>query len=65
MLKAAAWRLARLLHAKPVTLMTAAEPTLKELLEKAYPPPSPKSHRTSGRGLAERLAAKLLRLRVR
>ena len=62
MLKAAAWRLARLVHAKPATLMVAEEVKLQELLERAFPPPGPKAPRIAGRGNAERLAAKLLRL---
>jgi hypothetical protein len=63
MIKAVAWRLSRLLHAKPATLMTAAETALQELLERAFPPPTPKAPRIAGRGDAARLAAKLLRLR--
>ena len=63
MLKAVAWRLARLVHAKPSTLVAAAEPALHDLLERAFPPPGPKAPRISGRGDAARLAAKLLRLR--
>jgi hypothetical protein len=43
--------------------MTAAETALQELLERAFPPPTPKAPRIAGRGDAARLAAKLLRLR--
>jgi hypothetical protein len=63
MLKGVAWRLSRLVHAKPAALIAAAEPTLHDLLERAFPPPGPKAPRVSGRGEAARLAAKLLRLR--
>ena len=63
MLKAVVWRLSRLVHAKPQTLLTATEVILRDLLERAFPPPGPRAPRISGRGDAARLAAKLLRLR--
>jgi hypothetical protein len=63
MIKAVAWRLARLLHAKPSSLVTAPEAKLLELLDRAFPPPAPKTPRIHGRGNAARLKMKLLRLR--
>lgn len=63
MLKAVAWRLARLVHAKPSSLIAASEEKLEELMDRAFPPPAPKTPRISGRGEAARLAIKLMRLR--
>jgi len=63
MIKAVAWRLARLVHAKPSTLVAAPDAKLLELIDRAFPPPAPKVPRISGRGEAERLRLKLLRLR--
>ena len=62
MLKAAAWRLSRLLRAKPSTIVTANTQLLEDMLVKAFPRVG---HRGSGRGPAARLVAKVLRLRAK
>jgi hypothetical protein len=61
MLKAAAWRLAKIVHAKPSSLVTMEIAALEDLIiEKC-----PQKHRFDGcqRGDALRLAAKITRLR--
>ncbi len=61
MLKAAAWRLAKIVHAKPAALLAMKMATLEDLVEQKWPPG--KLHRGGRRGEAMRLAAKIERLR--
>ena len=58
MAKAAAWRLAKLLHVRPADIL--ASPDLQGLVIRAFPHTGP----CSGRGPAARLAAKVTRLAV-
>jgi hypothetical protein len=60
MLKAAAWRLARIVHSAPAALLTMELAAMKDLIQQKCPP---KKTRGSQRGDALRLAAKLERLR--
>ncbi|HWE04526.1 MAG TPA: hypothetical protein VG326_19125 [Tepidisphaeraceae bacterium] len=61
MLKAAAWRLARIIHAKPAALLAMEIPALHELIEKKCPRKN--VDKGSQRGDAMRLVAKVQRLR--
>jgi hypothetical protein len=61
MLKAAAWRMAKVIHAKPASLLAMKVATLEDLIEQKCPPR--KLHQRSGRGEMMRLLAKIARLR--
>jgi hypothetical protein len=61
MLKAAAWRLARLVHSAPASLLKMDHAAIEDLIELKCPPS--KVRPGSPRGDAMRLAAKLERLR--
>jgi hypothetical protein len=60
MLKAAAWRLAQIIHVAPAALLRMSRPTTEELIAKKCPPGKPLQG--GNRGNAMRLAAKLERL---
>jgi hypothetical protein len=62
MLKATAWRLARIIHSAPAALLTMNLPAMKDMIQQKCPP---KKTTGSQRGDAMRLAAKLERLRIR
>lgn len=62
MLKAAAWRLAKIVHAKPVLLLTMEIPALYDLVEEKCP--RKKAFEASELGNAMRLADKIKRLRA-
>jgi hypothetical protein len=61
MLKAAAWRLAKIIHSAPAALRAMNISALEDLIEQTCPATKP--HEESQRGEAMRLAAKLERLR--
>lgn len=60
-LKAAAWRLARLVHAKPASLMAMEPPALRDLIEQKCK--RGQAYEWCPRGDALRLATKIIRLR--
>jgi hypothetical protein len=61
MLKATAWRLARIIHSKPAELRAMNISAMEDLIEQKCLRKEP--HEESQRGQAMRLAAKLERLR--
>jgi hypothetical protein len=61
MLKATAWRLARIIHSAPAALLKMDISSLEDLIEQKCAPK--KLHEESQRGEAMRLAAKIERLR--
>ena len=61
MLKAAVWRLARIIHAKPSSLLAMEINATEELVDRKCPPKQ--GYQACQRGDAMRLVAKIARLR--